>query len=277
MNNASNSESKSEPEQKSSGAVARRLGAVILAAGKGTRMNSDLPKVLHPVADRPMVDWVVDACEAIGVSRTAVIVGHQADQVRKALGNRRQISFVEQNPQLGTGHAVQQAKPVFQHDARDFDVLVLCGDGPLIRKDTLRQLLETHRKTGAAATLATSVIPNPQGYGRIVRDAEGKFERIVEHKDATEAQRTIHEVNPSYYCFKAAPLFELVEKLTNNNAKGEYYLTDVLTLMRNKGLKVEVVDAVPAEDVLSINTTQELAEVDGILRTRLRKPAGVMG
>jgi bifunctional UDP-N-acetylglucosamine pyrophosphorylase/glucosamine-1-phosphate N-acetyltransferase len=154
---------------------------------------------------------------------------------------------------------------------KDFrgDVLVLAGDGPLIRPQTIRTLVQTHRTSRAAGTLATSVIPDPTGYGRIIRDSAGEFERIVEHKDATPAQREFHEVNPSYYCFHAGMLFEMLELITNDNTNGEYYLPDVLPMLRQAGQRVEVVDAVPPEDVLSINDPQQLAEVDGILRRRL--------
>jgi bifunctional UDP-N-acetylglucosamine pyrophosphorylase / glucosamine-1-phosphate N-acetyltransferase len=247
----------------------RSLGAIILAAGKGTRMNSDLPKVLHEVADRAMVHWVVDACESVGSNPIAVVVGHQASLVRKELADRERCVFVEQPEQLGTGHAVEQARPVFADAADDADVLVLCGDGPLIRSETLRTMLDVHRRTGAAATLATATIDDPAGYGRVVRDENGRFQRIVEHRDATVAEREIREINPSYYCFNARRLFEMLKLIDNDNAKGEYYVTDVFSLLLERGERVEVVDAVPAEDVLSINTPDQLAEVDAILRSRL--------
>ncbi|MBI1375453.1 MAG: NTP transferase domain-containing protein [Phycisphaera sp.] len=248
----------------------RPLEAIILAAGKGTRMGSDLAKVLHPVADRPMVDWVLDACEAVGCRRNVVVVGHQADAVRDALSDRATCVFVEQTEQLGTGHAVMVTEPAYPDAAsRATDVLVLCGDGPLIRTETLQTMLDTHRAAHAAATLATAVLDDPTGYGRIVRDDAGRFERIVEHKDATDAERAIHEVNPSYYCFDAAALFDTLSRVTNDNAKGEYYITDVLGLLIEAGERVEVIDAVPAEDVLSINTPEQLAEVDAILRQRV--------
>lgn len=244
------------------------VDAVILAAGKGTRMQSDLPKVMHEVLGRPMVHWVVDACRDAGAERIVVVVGHMADLVRESLADSPGVSFVEQLEQLGTGHAVDQARPVFA-DTPERDVLVLCGDGPLIRAETLRTLLDTHRSTGADATLATAVIDDATGYGRIVRDADGGFERIVEQKDATPEQLAIREVNPSYYCFRAGPLFERLGRIDNRNANGEYYITDIFGLARGDGSTVSVVDAVPAEDVLSVNTPDQLAEVDAILRTRI--------
>lgn len=202
----------------------RGLSAIILAAGKGTRMKSDLPKVCHPIGGRPMVCAVMDACIAAGVGHVVVVVGHRKEDVVSALapylttvtspmkldrtsgdaaiaGDRLDVRFAEQPTQNGTGDAVSKARPAFepvisgQSPARD--VFVLCGDGPLIRAQTLHAMLERHRSTGAVATLATSVIDDPTGYGRIVRDKAGRFERIVEHKNATEAQRTVREVNPS--------------------------------------------------------------------------------
>lgn len=245
-----------------------QLDAIILAAGQGTRMNSDLPKVLHPVADRPMVQWVIDACRHVGARKIAVIVGHRAELVRQTLAGRNDLIFVEQTQQLGTGHAVLQAAGAFA-DRRDNDVFVLCGDGPLIREQTLEQLLKIHRTRDAAATLATAMLDDPTGYGRIVRDPAGRFKAIVEHKDADDEQRRIREVNPSYYCFRSGDLFDTLPGVGNANAKGEYYLTDVLPLLAGRGGKIEVVDAVPAEDVLSINTPEQLAQVDAIMRSRL--------
>ncbi len=244
------------------------LDAVILAAGKGTRMQSDLPKVMHEVADRPMVHWVVDACLEAGASRIVVVVGHGADTVRESLAGRPGVEFVMQEDQLGTGHAVDQARESFASSPGN-DLLVLCGDGPLIRTETLELLLDRHRKAGATATLATAVIEDPDGYGRIVRDDRGDFARIVEQKDASEFELAIREVNPSYYCFRSGPLFASLARTSNDNANGEYYVTDVLGIARENGDRVAVVDAVPAEDVLSINTLEQLAEVDAILRSRL--------
>jgi bifunctional UDP-N-acetylglucosamine pyrophosphorylase / glucosamine-1-phosphate N-acetyltransferase len=253
-------------------APSRPLAAIILAAGKGTRMNSDLPKVAHAVAGRPMAAWVVEAARQAGASKVVLVVGHGADIVKAIFrGDDRDLAFVLQAQQLGTGHAVDQARPVFEAPAlRDADVLVLCGDGPLIRVETLRQLLETHRRTNAAATLATSRLANPAGYGRISRDAQGRFQRIVEDKDASPAELAIQEVNPSYYCFRAADLFDALRNVTNHNAKGEFYITDVFEILLRAGKRVEVVDAVPPDDVLSINNPAQLAEVDAVLSKRLR-------
>lgn len=289
----------------------RGVSAIILAAGKGTRMQSDLPKVCHPVGGRAMVCAVVDACIEAGVDHIVVVVGYRRPDVMAALrpyagvetlgaglgppmahahagdagpeglegaGSeerpRAALEFAVQSVQLGTGHAVSMARMPFDRvllqSSPPRDVFVLCGDGPLIRASTLRTMLERHRSGGgvAAATLATSVIEDPTGYGRIVRDGEGRFERIVEHKNASEAERAIREVNPSYYCFDVAALFRTLSAVTPDSATGEYYITDVFELLLREGERVEVIDAVPPEDVLSINTPEQLAEVDRMFRSR---------
>lgn len=246
--------------------------AVVLAAGKGTRMRSDLPKVVHPVASRPMVAWVVDACRDAGFTRVVLVVGHKQEVVREVFEGQGDIVYSEQLEQHGTGHAVQCA---LDHLRRvDGEVVVLAGDGPLVRASTLAKVLKKHRESKAAATIATSVVEDPSGYGRIVRDASGRFAAIVEDKDATDAQRAIREINPSIYCFDAHLLVASLPRLRNDNAKGEYYLTDIPGMLRDEGRVVEVVDAMPPEDVLSINTPEQLAEVDTILRARLAKPEG---
>jgi bifunctional UDP-N-acetylglucosamine pyrophosphorylase / glucosamine-1-phosphate N-acetyltransferase len=243
--------------------------AIILAAGKGTRMKSDLPKVIHPVGGRPMVCAVVEACLAVGCSRVVAVVGHMHEKVREALapyGDR--IAYALQQPQLGTGHAVQCAREALGPVPPSAEVFILCGDGPLIRPATLRQLLDRHRTTAAQATLATAIIDDPTGYGRIDRDERGQFRAIVEHKHATDAQRLIREVNPSYYLFQAGPLFESLAQVKRNQASGEYYLTDTLGLLLAQGRRVEVMPSVPPEDVLSINTPEDLAIVDRLFRAR---------
>ncbi len=243
--------------------------AVILAAGKGTRMNQDdRPKVLYPVADKPMLWWVVKTCRDAGVSRCVIVVGYKADDVRRALAGFEGIEFVEQTDPKGTAHAAQVTRPLFE-DQPATDLFVLAGDGPLIRTKTLARLLEVHRRRGASATLATSVIDDPTGYGRIIRGADGGLERIVEQKDATPEQLQIKEVNPSYYCFDSEALFAALDEVQTQNSLGEYYITDVPAILKGHGKKVEVVEAVPPQDVLSINTPAQLQEVDAILRRRL--------
>ncbi len=246
--------------------------AILLAAGKGTRMGSDLPKVLHPVAGRPMLRWVVDACLEAGVERCVVIVGYRGDDVRAALADEPRCVFAEQTQQLGTAHAADMARPLFQ-DLPSGDVFVLAGDGPLIRSATLSRLLEVHRATQAAATLATARLEDPTGYGRVLRTATGGFDRIVEQKDAGPDELAVREVNPSYYCFSGSALFDGITAVGNQNAQNEYYITDVPALLRDRGHTVTLVDAVPAQDVLSINNPEQLTEVDRVLRARQRAAA----
>lgn len=228
-------------------------------------MRSDLPKVVFEVGGRAMVCAVVDACRAAGVGRVVVVVGHKQELVREALRGY-EVEFAVQAEQLGTGHAVRCAAEAFV--GVDGDVLVLCGDGPLIRGETISQLVGRHRETAASATLATAVIEDPSGYGRIVRRGDGKFVGIVEEKNATERERGIREVNPSYYCFDVKGLFRALENVKRNVTTGEYYVTDVPSLMMAAGERVEVIEAVPAEDVLSINTPEDLALVDALYRGR---------
>jgi bifunctional UDP-N-acetylglucosamine pyrophosphorylase/glucosamine-1-phosphate N-acetyltransferase len=244
--------------------------AIILAAGRGTRMESDLPKVLHEVCGRPMLAYVFDAARAAGCDRLLTVVGHEAELVQQTFADDADdIDWVLQSPQLGTGHAVMVCK---EHLAKlSGAVLVLAGDGPLIRSETLRQLLVTHRRQRAAVTLATSVLPDPRRYGRILRGESGELEGIVEYLDADEGQRRIREVNVSLYCFDAAALRDVIGELRNDNAKGEYYLTDALGLLRRRGARLSAIAAVPPEDVFSINTAEELAHVAEIMATRIKE------
>lgn len=242
-------------------------------------MKSDLPKVVHPVGGRAMVCAVVDAARAAGCRKIVVIVGYKQELVREALAGYDGLQFAVQAEQLGTGHAVQQAESIYKAEladgAKPHDVFVLCGDGPLIRSATLDTILATHRAARAAATLATSIIQDPAGYGRVTRDAAGRFTGIVEQKNATPEQKAIREVNPSYYCFDARSLFESLRRVKRNEVSGEYYITDVFGLLLSDGRRVEVIDAVPPEDVLSINTLEDLAMVDGIYRARAGSGQGV--
>ncbi|MCA9053819.1 MAG: NTP transferase domain-containing protein [Planctomycetaceae bacterium] len=245
--------------------------AVILAAGKGTRMNSELPKVAHTVASRAMVEWVVDACRSAGCAKIILVVGYRQEVVRELFAgddaNGGGVQFAVQSEQLGTGHAVLSAKDQLQSEiaADRAPIFVLAGDGPLISGETLKKLLDRHESAQNAATMATSTIEDPTGYGRIVRDSAGKFLEIVEHKNATPDQLTIREINPSYYCFNASDLFRALDSVKRNEASGEYYVTDVPALLLEEGKRVDVVDAVPAEEVLSANTPEQLAQIEAIL------------
>ena len=248
------------------------VSAIILAAGKGTRMKSDLPKVLHEVCGRPMLTYVLDACHAAGCERPIVVIGHDAPRVRRTFAHLdHRVAWVEQTEQLGTGHAVRVCGEHLREAAGP--VLVLAGDGPLVRAETLKELLASHAEQQAACTLATSILSDPARYGRILRDGRGELAGIVEYLDATPAQREIREVNVSLYCFDAAALRDVLPRLTNQNAKKEYYLTDALALLKAAGRKVIARPAVPADEVLSINTLEELRQVEAILFQRAAETA----
>ncbi len=244
------------------------VAAIILAAGKSTRMKSQRVKVLHEICGRPMLAYVLDAARQAGAQRIIVVVGHDRESVMREFSDQSDIVWVHQQEQKGTGHAVQ----VCREALKDFtgDVFILAGDGPLIRAETLSRIVDEHRRKQAAMTLATSVIDNPAGYGRIVRDATGEILAIVEEKDASSDQRAIHEVNPSYYLFEATALFGALEKIRPNNQKGEYYLTDTLAILRGEGRAVTALAAVPAEDILSINSRLELAVVSRVMQRRIQ-------
>jgi bifunctional UDP-N-acetylglucosamine pyrophosphorylase/glucosamine-1-phosphate N-acetyltransferase len=245
---------------------ASRITAVILAAGKGTRLKSERPKVLHEVCGRPMLAYVLDACRAAGITHCIVVVGHGKDEVIGAFAADREVTWVEQNPQLGTGHAVMVCR---EHLERFDHALVLCGDGPLIRPETIRTLIERHQAEECLATLATAVLADPTGYGRIWRDEYGNLRGIIEHVDCTPVQRRIREVNPSYYCFQAPALLAALTQVRPNNVKNEYYITDVVALLINTGKKVQAITSVPPEDIYSINSRQELALVNRVIRDRV--------
>jgi len=235
-------------------------------------MNTKLPKVLHEVCGRPMLSYVLDACREAGVGRIFVVVGYNKDQVIEQYKDCDDIVFVEQAEQKGTAHAVMCCK---EHIA-EFrgQVLILCGDGPLIRSETLKTLLDKHMSEMSAATLATTVLDDPAGYGRIVRDSYGNIQGIVEDKDCTDEQRQIKEINPSYYCFDAPILLETLDKITPDNVKGEYYLTDALHLIIHTGHKVMAVTAVAAEEALGVNDRAQLSCVSKIMQQRIQ--AGLM-
>ena len=241
-----------------------KLTAVILAAGKGTRMKSKLPKVLHKVGGKPMVEHVLDAAEAAGCKDNVVVIGHGADLVREVIGSRARIAL--QAEQLGTGHAVLQAAEAL----KDFQgtVMILCGDTPLLEGAELRRFYEEHVKLGAAATVMTAEMDDPTGYGRILRDEKGEVAAIVEQKDATEEQRRIREINTGNYCMEAPLLFEVLKTLGNDNAQGEYYLTDVLAKLRAMGKKVGGVKTDDSEMTMGVNSRVHLAQAEAAMRRR---------
>jgi UDP-N-acetylglucosamine diphosphorylase/glucosamine-1-phosphate N-acetyltransferase len=237
--------------------------AVILAAGMGKRMGSDLPKVLHCALGRPLVLHVLDQLEPLGPERTIVVIGHRAPLVRRALEGRG-VRFVEQTPQLGTGHAVQIAS-LELGDGAD-TLLVLAGDMPLVRTATLRALLNRHAREGNAVTFLSGVLEDPTGYGRVVRGPGGAFLKVVEERDATDAERAVTEVNSGVYCFSRGPLEEALRFLRADNSQGEYYLTDTLAYLRGRGLKIGVERGPDARELLGVNTPDQLRQVEAALR-----------
>jgi bifunctional UDP-N-acetylglucosamine pyrophosphorylase/glucosamine-1-phosphate N-acetyltransferase len=245
------------------------LTAIILAAGKSTRMKSRRPKPLHEVCGKPMLGWILDACFAADVTRALVVVGHGKDEIIEQFGKDERIHFVEQTEQLGTGHAARMCEPLLR--GHSGDVLLLAGDTPLIRAEILRTLVAAHHDDRAAASMATAILDDPTGYGRIVRDEKGQFVEIVEQIDCTDQQREIREVFPSYYCLRTEDLLLALSKLTNHNKKGEYYLTDIYAILRKAGKKVIAVQAVTAEDVIAPNTRQQLAEADAAMQDRIQR------
>lgn len=244
-----------------------RFAAILLAAGKSTRMRTEVPKVLHTVCGRPMLAYVIDACREAGIGDCIGVIGYGKEQVVAAFANDSRMQWVEQTEQRGTGHAVLCCRTAVA-DRYDH-VLVLCGDGPLIRGDTIRRLIDTHLSAEAAATLATAILDDPTGYGRINRDATGRLLGIVEQGDCTDQQKAIREVNPSYYCFRTTDLYFALDQVRPNNSKNEYYLTDAIAILIRAGRVVQAITAVPPQDVFSANTRQELALLNRVMRERI--------
>jgi bifunctional UDP-N-acetylglucosamine pyrophosphorylase/glucosamine-1-phosphate N-acetyltransferase len=246
------------------------LCAIVMAAGQGTRMRSELVKILHPLNGLPMVGHVLELCRRLGVKRTLVVIGYQAERVRDVLGHFA-VEFVMQEEQHGTAHAVLQAEPALR--GFDGDIFVINGDVPLLSDALVERLVGLHRKVQAHATLVTTRLPNPQGYGRVLRDRRGAFQAIVEEVEATTpAERRITEINAGIYCFRAPTLFEALRRVKPSRVKQEMYLPDVLPIIRKGGQKpgsrIATVLAEDPQEVLGINTRAELAEAYGVLRRR---------
>lgn len=241
------------------------LRAVILAAGKGTRMRSKLPKVLHKVGGKAMLQHVLDAADAAGAAEKIVIVGHGAGLVESMVGEQGKI--VLQAEQLGTGHAVMQTKDALAGFTGT--AMILCGDTPLLDGEELKKFYEAHVQSGAAATVLTAFMDNPFGYGRIVRDADGNVQGIVEEKDADAQQKLIKEINTGIYCLECPLMFDVLATLTCDNAQGEYYLTDVLTKLNEAGKKVGGVVTEDSDMVMGINSRRQLAEAESVMRVRI--------
>ncbi|MDF2699650.1 MAG: UDP-N-acetylglucosamine diphosphorylase/glucosamine-phosphate N-acetyltransferase [Haloplasmataceae bacterium] len=239
--------------------------AIILAAGKGTRMKSELYKVLHCVLGKPLIKHVVDNLDNANINRKIVVVGHGAEEVKKVLNDN--VEFVLQSEQLGTGHAVMMAEPLLKND--DGITIVICGDTPLITTETINNLLTYHANNHADATILTAIIDNPSGYGRIVRDDHNEVLKIVEHKDTNNTERLIKEINTGTYCFNNQKLFTALKNVKNNNFQNEYYLTDVIEIIKNSNGKVLGYTTEDFSETIGINDRIALANANLILKRRI--------
>lgn len=249
------------------GSLMSNIYAVILAAGQGTRMKSKLYKVLHPVCGKPMVEHVVNHVQSVDVHRIVTIVGHGAEKVREQLGE--QSEYALQAEQLGTAHAVEQAKSILAD--LEGTTLVICGDTPLIRPETMQALLEHHNTNQAKATILTAIAEDPTGYGRVLRGEDGQVNQIVEQKDATIEQQKVTEINTGTYCFDNKSLFDALTKVNNDNAQGEYYLPDVIEILKNEG---EIVSAYVTSDfneTLGVNDRFALSQAETLMRARINE------
>lgn len=241
-----------------------QLKAVILAAGKGTRMKSELPKVVHKIEGKCLVDYVVDAAIEAGAEDICLVLGYKYEVVRETMMHK-DVRFVLQEQQLGTGHAVKCAKDFLGNDGQ---TLILFGDTPLITAQTLMRLRKYHEEHHNTVTVLSAMIEEPAGYGRIIRDAEGNFIKSVEHKDASEAELKSCEINSGMYLFDTKELKEALEKILPNNAQGEYYLPDTLTIIKEKGLRVDAFALDDPEDITGVNDQEQLREAGIVIRRR---------
>ena len=241
-----------------------KTAAIVLAAGAGTRMKSDKPKVAHEVLGKPLVNWVLDAAEEAGIERLVTVVGHKREQVIPLVEDRAEI--VVQEEQRGTAHAVLSCSDALA----DFEgsLLVLSGDCPLITSETMKALIDMRESNDAAVVVLTMEMADPTGYGRIIREADGSVARIVEQKDASSEEAAVTECNSGFYCFDAKALFEALGQVGSDNAQGEFYLTDVLEISRNAGRAVLALLAKDPNECLGINTREQLAAVEEIARAR---------
>lgn len=234
--------------------------AIVLAAGKGTRMKSELPKVLSKALGRPLVEYVLDVLDDCGFGRMLLVVGYRADLVQESLLHRRNLEYVEQTQQLGTGHAVMVCREKLQEHRGP--VLIVTGDSPMLQPESVNRLLEEYRHSKSACILGSLHKDQPQGLGRIVRDKNGTFQAIVEEKDATDAQKRITEVNMSTYVFDSEALKHVLGQLNNNNRQGEYYITDGPGLLRAEGQDVRALPVLKPCEAISVNTVDELKIVE---------------
>jgi bifunctional UDP-N-acetylglucosamine pyrophosphorylase / glucosamine-1-phosphate N-acetyltransferase len=245
----------------------KKNNAIILAAGKGTRMKSNLYKVLHPVMGKPMVNHVIENLNAANVSRKVMVVGHGAEVVTQVVG--KQAEFVLQSEQLGTGHAVMVTESLLKDE--DGTTIVICGDTPLISPQTINALLNFHNDQNSMATVLTTVLDDATGYGRIIRDDNGSLAKIVEHKDASAEEKQVNEINTGTYCFDNKQLFAALKEINNVNAQGEYYLTDVIEVLKGKSLPVLAFVTEDHEETLGINDRVSLAKANQIMKRRINE------
>jgi len=245
-----------------------RLVAVILAAGRGTRMKSDLAKVLHPLAGRPMILHVIDAAEQAGAIRTLCVVGYQGDRVREVLAGRDNVELTVQEEPLGTGHALECAGPSLM--GFDGDVLVCCGDTPLLTGELLKTLVDQHRHDDAPATMLVATLDDPSGYGRVVADDDQRVAAIVEEADADSETLSIRRINAGVYCFRWPIVYPLLAELGTSNSQGERYLTDVMMLLSAAGTPGHLCEAPDPQEIQGVNDPGQLAMADAVLRDRAR-------
>lgn len=247
--------------------------AIVLAAGKGTRMKSKLSKVLHPICGQPMIEYVLEAARSVKCQDIFVVIGHEAQAIEEALGS--DLTYVHQKEQLGTGHAVMVARENLKNKkGRTF---VLCGDTPLVSEYTLQDLLHTHQELKAAVTILTTEVDRPQGYGRIVRNEGGHVERIVEQKDATTSEQKIREINAGIYCFENEDLLYALNEITNDNAQEEYYLTDCIEVLKKNDKQVAAHLTKDSEDTLGVNDRVALAQAEKWMRKRINEQHMLQG
>ncbi|MYL30205.1 NTP transferase domain-containing protein [Halobacillus halophilus] len=239
--------------------------AVVLAAGKGTRMKSDLPKVLHEVCGKPMVEHVIDQLNCLSIDKIVTIVGHQSERIQDQLGAA--VDYAHQAEQLGTAHAVKMSREQLGH--REGSTLIITGDTPLISSRTLSDCLNLHKETKSAATILTMLPEDPTGYGRIIRNEQGEVERIVEEKDASEQERSVNEVNSGIFCFDNRLLFEALDLVSTDNEQGEYYLPDVIEVLQRKGKRISATSVKDVKEGLGINDRTQLAKAENILQKRI--------
>jgi bifunctional UDP-N-acetylglucosamine pyrophosphorylase/glucosamine-1-phosphate N-acetyltransferase len=244
-----------------------KLAIVILAAGEGTRMKSSLPKVLHPICGRPMIDYVLETAESLKPDRLLVVLGQGADRIKTMLKGKTEV--VLQPKQLGTGDAVRVCEPLLT--GFDGTVLIMCGDVPLLSRATLLKLMETHASAGATATLLSAKVTDPTGYGRVIRGSTGDIERIVEEKDATPTERRLTEINAGTYCFRLAKLFNALKQISSDNRQKEYYLTDVVAIIKRSGETIAAHCASDEIEILGVNSREEMALAVKIVRKKTNR------